>query len=178
LHESPDPALPLDDRPVGGWGIYFMRKLMDSVDYRYVNNKNHLILRKIREQQPAPVMSPATGLTIQKEELEKGYWRIALKGRLDSKTSPSLDSALRKEFEINLLPRLVIDMDGVEYVSSSGLKVLVSAWRQAREKHGDVLLTSLQPRTREVFEMIGFDMMFKIYPTPADAIADDPIGTA
>jgi anti-sigma B factor antagonist len=73
------------------------------------------------------------------------------------------------------LYRLVVNLDEVEYISSSGLKVLVSAWRLTRQNGGDVLLASLQPRIREVFEMIGFDMMFHIYDSPAEAIADDPI---
>jgi anti-sigma B factor antagonist len=63
----------------------------------------------------------------------------------------------------------------VDYISSSGIKVLVSAWRLSRQHAGDVILTDLQPRIREVFEMIGFDMMFHIYDSPGDVIADDPI---
>ena len=45
-HDSPDPTAPLDDREPGGWGIYFIRRLMDDVNYARVGNRNHLILSK------------------------------------------------------------------------------------------------------------------------------------
>ncbi|PJF44222.1 MAG: anti-sigma factor antagonist, partial [Phototrophicales bacterium] len=68
--------------------------------------------------------------------------------------------------------RLLISFAHVTYISSSGLKVLVTAWRKARDNKGDVILAALQPRILEVFEMIGFDMMFNIYDSPEAALAD------
>src|SRR5690349_16020149 len=45
--EDPDPKAKLEDRDsVGGWGIYFIKKLMDAVDYRRVDNRNRLTLHK------------------------------------------------------------------------------------------------------------------------------------
>jgi anti-sigma B factor antagonist len=55
-------------------------------------------------------------------------------------------------------------MVDVEYIASSGLKVLVSAWRRAHDRGGDVILSGLQPRIIEIFEMVGFDMLFQIFP--------------
>jgi anti-sigma B factor antagonist len=58
---------------------------------------------------------------------------------------------------------LFVDMSDVEYIASSGLKVLVSAWRRARELEGDVVLSGMQPRIIEIFEMVGFDMLFQSF---------------
>ncbi|NLF77848.1 MAG: STAS domain-containing protein, partial [Chloroflexi bacterium] len=62
-------------------------------------------------------------------------------------------------------------MAQVEYIASSGLKVLVAAWRRAQGQAGDVILSSLQPRIVEIFEMVGFDMLFQIFPDLNAALA-------
>ncbi|MDZ4670541.1 MAG: ATP-binding protein [Phototrophicales bacterium] len=46
IKDDPDPYALLEDREVGGWGIFFVKKFMDNVTYRYQNNRNHLILEK------------------------------------------------------------------------------------------------------------------------------------
>ena len=43
---DPDPKTPLGDRPEGGWGVFFVKKFMDEVRYRYEKQRNHLILIK------------------------------------------------------------------------------------------------------------------------------------
>ena len=43
---NPDPAAVLDDRKIGGWGVFFIKKVMDGVDYKYAANRNHLIMTK------------------------------------------------------------------------------------------------------------------------------------
>jgi sigma-B regulation protein RsbU (phosphoserine phosphatase) len=44
--EDPDPKAPLEDREVGGWGIFFVKKFMDNVTYQYHDNRNQLTLEK------------------------------------------------------------------------------------------------------------------------------------
>jgi anti-sigma regulatory factor (Ser/Thr protein kinase) len=44
--DDPDVTQPLEDRPIGGLGIYFVRKLMDHVDYQHVNGQNRVTLIK------------------------------------------------------------------------------------------------------------------------------------
>lgn len=43
---DPDPTTSLEDRKIGGWGVFFIKKVMDSVDYQYAANRNHLIMIK------------------------------------------------------------------------------------------------------------------------------------
>lgn len=174
-HDDPNPSEDLANRAPGGWGIYFIKKLMDAVDYRFVEDKNQLTLRKAIAVHRAPVRPPTSELTISSKPLPKNYLQINLVGRLDSQTSPKVEYELKTIINDKGYQRLIVNLTEVDYVSSSGLKVLVSAWRLARQHAGDVILTDLQPRIREVFEMIGFDMMFHIYDSPGDVIADDPI---
>jgi len=48
---APDPLSALDDRPDegGGWGVFFIKKLMDDVGYQYTSNRNHLTMVKKRD---------------------------------------------------------------------------------------------------------------------------------
>ncbi len=48
LTPEPDPLMALEERPDegGGWGVYFIKRLMDTVDYRYASQRNHLIMSK------------------------------------------------------------------------------------------------------------------------------------
>ena len=175
--KEPNPTDSLEEREGGGWGIYFIKKLMDSIDYRFSDGKNLLTLRKyINQDASKSAHEQEEGITVTREFLDKGYVQLNLIGQIDSHTSAQFESALNEDLTKYGHYRLVLSFADVTYISSSGLKVLVSAWRRAREHEGDVLITDLQPRIREVFDMIGFDMMFKIYNSPADAVADDPIG--
>ena len=164
-HEAPDPSEPLDSREPGGWGIYFIRKLMDDVTYRRIDDRNQLTLVK-RLPAVVPVVGEAGA---ESEELFPAQVLngdaavIFPAGRLDSNTSPILEKTLNTQLQKGYV-WLFVDMAQVEYIASSGLKVLVAAWRRAQEQAGNVILSSLQPRIVEIFEMVGFDMLFQIFP--------------
>ncbi len=59
--------------------------------------------------------------------------------------------------------RLIVDLEDVSYINSGGLRCLVSAWRKARLQDGNLVLCSLNTRLQEIFSMVGFDKVFKIY---------------
>lgn len=176
-HEDPNPKAKLEDREqVGGWGIYFIKKLMDSVDYRHENGKNRLTLHKIIPREVRGSKIDSRDIHVASKAREKNYWQIDLAGRLDSNNSGTLEDILQEALIQQEHYRLIVNLDGVDYISSSGLKALVTAWRLARDNGGDVILTSLRNRIQEIFNMIGFDMMFNIYDSPSDAIDADPLG--
>ncbi len=168
-HESPDPSAPLDDREPGGWGIYFIRRLMDEVSYERVGGRNHLSLaKKLPENAHVPELDPEDLFPMR--SLENHAAVITPAGRLDSNSSARLEKSLSIQLQQSTT-WLLVDMSSVEYIASSGLKVLVSAWRRARDAGGDVVLAGMQPRIVEIFEMVGFDMLFQIYPDLHAALA-------
>ncbi len=168
-HESPDPSAPLDDREPGGWGIYFIRRLMDEVSYERVGGRNHLSLaKKLPENAHVPELDPEDVFPMR--SLENHAAVITPAGRLDSNSSVRLEKSLSIQLQQSTT-WLLVDMSSVEYIASSGLKVLVSAWRRARDAGGDVVLAGMQPRIVEIFEMVGFDMLFQIYPDLHAALA-------
>jgi anti-anti-sigma factor len=168
-HDSPDPSAPLDAREPGGWGIYFIRRLMDEVRYEHSDARNRLTLLKAL---PATARAPVTVVenAFPVRALDNRAAVISPSGRIDSSASERLEQALNAQLRQGMT-WLFVDMSQVEYIASSGLKVLVSAWRRAREFNGDVVLTGLQPRLVEIFEMVGFDMLFEVFPDLNAALA-------
>ena len=78
---------------------------------------------------------------------------VALEGRLDTMTAPELD----KEFHESLdgVTALVVDLTNLEYVSSAGLRVLLSA-QKTMNKQGSMTVKNVNEQIMEVFEVTGF----------------------
>jgi anti-sigma B factor antagonist len=94
---------------------------------------------------------------------------ISVCGRIDATTSKDLENALNSLIDENNT-KIVLDLGGVEYISSVGLRVMLAALKKVKPKKGDVKLAALQPFVREVFEITGFTKLFTIYPNQAEAI--------
>ena len=105
---------------------------------------------------------------IVQEPLGDDVYRIAPEGRLDAVTVPAFEAMLTEHLNAGR-SRLVIDLSGVTYISSSGLRALLSVRRRARSDGGDVVLCNMLPRVREIFEMVGFVSLFRIAPSVQEA---------
>ena len=88
-------------------------------------------------------------------ELKKHAEGITLEiaGRLDTITAPALDKTLCEN--IGMTDSLVFDLTGLEYISSAGLRVLLSAQKKL-QKNGSMKLIGVREEVMEVFEMTGF----------------------
>ena len=78
---------------------------------------------------------------------------IELTGRLDTSTAPALDNAITEE--IKGVSNLVLDLKGLEYISSAGLRVLLSAQKKL-QKIGSMTVKNVCEEVMEIFEMTGF----------------------
>ena len=78
---------------------------------------------------------------------------IEIVGRLDTTTAPALDKTLNENIEDNA--SLVLDLKGLEYISSAGLRVLLGAQKRIG-KMGSMKLINVAEAVMEVFEMTGF----------------------
>ena len=78
---------------------------------------------------------------------------IQIVGRLDTITAPALDKAIAED--IGDTKNLVLDVKGMEYISSAGLRVLLSAQKKM-QKIGHMKVTGVCEAVMEVFEMTGF----------------------
>jgi anti-anti-sigma factor len=109
-------------------------------------------------------------MNINVEALAGQVYAIAPQGRLDAVTVPVLEAAFEAQLDAGHV-QLVLDLTGVTYLSSSGLRALLRARKLAQAGMGDVVLCGMTPRVREVFEMIGFTSLFQIFEQAAEATA-------
>ena len=95
----------------------------------------------------------------QKEE--KGIVSIAIKGRMDADSSPDAEKVVKEALgaEAN---RLLFDLGELEYLSSAGLRVLLSAAKEMRRREGKIVLCSLNEFVKEIFEVSGFQSLIPI----------------
>jgi anti-sigma B factor antagonist len=101
-----------------------------------------------------------TMLKINKKE-ENGKVIYVLEGRLDTVTAPDLE----KEFKDSLesVEDLMLDFEKLEYISSAGLRVLLSA-QKTMNKQGKMELTHVGETIMEIFEVTGFSDILTIVP--------------
>jgi anti-sigma B factor antagonist len=96
---------------------------------------------------------------------------LRVSGRIDSSTAPAFEEELLellKEGNRNL----VVNLRDVTFISSAGLRALVSGRIKARRliPRGDVVLAESTPFLREVFELVGFEQLFTFYDTDTEAV--------
>ena len=94
-------------------------------------------------------------------------------GRIDHQSAKQLEEALTPLIAETAGQRgaLVLDFSRVEYISSVGLRVLMVAARQVRERRAQLLVTALQKVVAEIFAISRFDRVLTVTPTLDDALA-------
>lgn len=86
-------------------------------------------------------------------ERENGKVLMKIEGRIDTTTAPELEKAINGEGDE--LKDLVLDFNGVDYISSAGLRVLLTAQKKMNAQ-GSMELRSVSEAVMDVFEMTGF----------------------
>lgn len=78
---------------------------------------------------------------------------LALEGRLDTTTAPQLEAELKQS--VDGVTELALDFAGLEYLSSAGLRVLLSA-QKVMNKQGTMVIKNVNETIMEIFEVTGF----------------------
>ncbi|QBI51907.1 Anti-sigma-B factor antagonist [Streptomonospora litoralis] len=84
-----------------------------------------------------------------------------MRGEIDLYTAPQLRSGLVDALDDGAR-RLVVDMSRVEFCDSTGMSVLLSVMKRAREKDGDLELVAPKPAVRKILEVTGLDAVFTV----------------
>ena len=85
--------------------------------------------------------------------IENGVALFALEGRLDTTTAPELEKELKES--LGGVSELTLDFAGLEYISSAGLRVLLSA-QKTMNKQGGMKIKNVNETIAEIFEVTGF----------------------
>ncbi len=106
---------------------------------------------------------------MQKEN--NGIMTFIVDGDIDINTSPDL----RESFEQvagNKAMKIVVDLNGVSYVDSSGLATLVEMLKKTRGYGGKLRLLNLAPKVKSLFEITKLEKLFEIFDTEEEAVAN------
>lgn len=95
---------------------------------------------------------------------------ISLSGRLDAYSANDLERKLDSLIDADQV-QLVVNLGRLEYISSSGLRVLLAALKKVRKQQGDIKLACLKPYIKEVFDIAGFTQLFTIFDAEEAAVS-------
>ena len=94
-----------------------------------------------------------------KQTLEGTSLLLELEGRLDTSTSPELEAQINDK--IDDLTELTLDFAGIDYISSSGLRVLLSAQKKMNTK-GKMTVRNVNETVSEIFDITGFSEILNV----------------
>ena len=94
---------------------------------------------------------------------------LDLKGYLDAHTAPELEKAFQNLMEVNKF-RIIVNCKDLSYISSAGLGVFMAYIEDVRKNKGDIKLTNMSPKVYNVFDLLGFPLLYDITKDEADAV--------
>jgi anti-anti-sigma factor len=95
---------------------------------------------------------------------------ISIAGSIDALTAAAVTKYFKQELEGGH-PRIVVDLSGVDFMSSAGLRALLAALKQSRQMSGDLCLAAAKPGVERVLKMSGFTSILRTYTTVDEAMA-------
>ena len=146
---------PLENRNPGGLGLHLIRKMVDSIDYRYEHDSRQgcIIFRKTIADRRAKKRTGSEVLAI--DHGEGGV--VVVVGRMDAAQCPMAQAFLDKVQGV-----VTLDLSRLEYISSAGLGVLLKTQKRLMATGGRLRLTGVNAHLRDIFQYSGFDQIFDI----------------
>ncbi len=111
---------------------------------------------------------PMSALIIDRRTLD-AVTVLDVRGEVDMHTASDLENALQACITADQA-QIVVNGAGLEYISSAGLGVFMAYIEDVRERGGDIKIAALQPKVFDVFDLLGFPMLFDIVDTEQEAL--------
>lgn len=96
---------------------------------------------------------------------------VSLVGSLDTNTAVEAESKFGELLDAGA-QTIIINFENLDYISSAGLRIMLVVAKKMNAIGGKVILCSMNPTVKEVFEISGFSTIFQILPTEDDALAE------
>ncbi|EFO79566.1 anti-anti-sigma factor [Oscillochloris trichoides DG-6] len=158
---EPDISSPLEDRQVGGLGIYLITRLMDEARFDFHPQEGNVL----------------TMVKYLSASLRDDVVVMPVKGRLDALTAPQLNKSVHVQIAAGAR-FVLLDLSDVAFLSSSGLRTLLLIRKELMTLGGELRLAGLQPQVHEVFALTGFTQVFAIHTTLEEARSSFGLGRA
>ena len=108
-------------------------------------------------------------LKISEDRIKEGVVVINMDGRLNAVSAGDLKDRIKSLIGESMI-HIVLVLQGVTFIDSSGLSVIVSALKGVREKNGSLKLVGVNPNAKKVFELTRLDRIFEFYDNVNQAI--------
>jgi phosphoserine phosphatase RsbU/P len=190
----PDTSQPLEQRPIGGLGIHLVRHLVNEATYERRGDRNVLTLVKAVDRRPlaleagpgANVTAPDTGTSGARDTDGRGDAHMEIRtrrlgdvliadmvGRLDSRTAGPASTELNQIAQDGH-SKLILNVHGLEYVSSAGLRAILVAAKLVQVHGGVIKICDANATVKQVMEVSGMSSLLHLYATEKDALAAFP----
>ena len=187
----PDTSSPLEQRAVGGQGIHLVRHLVDKMMYERRGDRNVLTLVKTVDRRPPP-LEVGTGATLTtsgsgtseaRDTKGRGDAQMEIRtrrvgdvlivdivGRLDSRTAGPASTELNQIAQGGH-GKLVLNVHGLEYLSSAGLRAILVAAKLVQVHGGAIKICDANATVKQIMEVSGMSSLLHLYGTESDALA-------
>ena len=145
--ETSDNVQSLDQQLTQGLGLFLIRRTMDKVE---------LILTKNIDMDFKPEATLKTNLC-QIEEVTI----LTIEGRLDTANANTFNTVLQPLLD-SKTPNIIVNCEGLSYISSSGLRSLITLQKSVMQHGGQLVLEAMKPEIRKIFDMTGCSGLFTV----------------
>jgi anti-anti-sigma factor len=151
-----DTSLAIDERVPGGLGLHLIRKMVDFVEYQY-----------LEESRTSRITFRATAADRRRKPRDKkmlaidfgANGNVVIVGRLDA-----AQCAAAQSFLDGVKGPVTLDCSRLEYISSAGLGVLLKTQKRLMASAGRLKLAGVNRHLQDIFQYSGFDQIFEIEP--------------
>jgi serine/threonine-protein kinase RsbW len=157
----PDISSPLEERQVGGLGLYLITRLMDEARFDFHPQEGNVL----------------TMVKYLSSTLRDDVVIMPISGRVDAVTAPQLNKVVHAQISSGAR-YVLLDLSDVTFLSSSGLRSLLLIRKELMTLGGELRLAGLQPQVHEVFALTGFTQVFAIHATEEEARSSFGLGRA
>ena len=162
-----DTSAGVEERPIGGLGLLLVHRLTQGLGYERTGGQNRTTFSVGR----TPHADRANEVEMDLIEETQGRVVVVIaRGRLDGSSSQAFGERLEK-LAAKPEPRLLVDFSGIDFVSSAGLRVVLTVLKRVKAANGKLALCSVQGPVREILDITGFTPMLDLHPGRAEAIA-------
>lgn len=95
---------------------------------------------------------------------------VYLEGRMDVSVANEVEEELARIIDSENQKHLVLNMDRVEYMSSSGFRACIATLRKLNAREGTLKLSNIKPSVKRIFDVIELTSLFDIYETEEEAL--------
>jgi anti-anti-sigma factor len=166
---DPDLSSPVEERPVGGLGLHLVKTFADRLTHQFTEGRNRLTVEhNYTPAERTDGRGTPTDVEVA-EERDEGVLVLLPVGRLDSGNVNAFEARVMQRIADGQR-RLVVDFSRLEFVSSSGLRVLLLAAKALKAGKGTLVLCGMKPHIEDVFRITGFDRLIPVKPSRATAL--------